>query len=152
MIDGDGSLEGIVHAKDLLGVPRGTYGQVKVLELVHEVLAVPEAAGLAVVLSELRARSTEMAVVIDEYGAPAGVVTLEDIVEELVGDIEDEYDPTAPGDYTELGARGLDHRRVVADRRDREGHGIRPAGGCRTTPWPDSCSTGSNGSPRSAST
>ena len=102
VIDGDGSLEGIVHAKDLLGVPRGTYGQVKVLELVHEVLAVPEAAGLAVVLSELRARSTEMAVVIDEYGAPAGVVTLEDIVEELVGDIEDEYDPTAPGDYTEL--------------------------------------------------
>lgn len=101
VIDGDGSLEGIVHAKDLLGVPRGTYGQVKVLELVHEVLAVPEAAGLAVVLSELRARSTEMAVVIDEYGAPAGVVTLEDIVEELVGDIEDEYDPTAPGDYTE---------------------------------------------------
>jgi CBS domain containing-hemolysin-like protein len=102
VIDGDGSLEGIVHAKDLLGVPRGTYGQVKVLDLVHEVLAVPEAAGLAVVLSELRARSTEMAIVIDEYGAPAGVVTLEDIVEELVGDIEDEYDPTAPGDYTEL--------------------------------------------------
>ena len=102
VIDGDGSLEGIVHAKDLLGVPRDGYGQVKVRDLVHEVLAVPEAAGLAVVLSEMRARSTEMAIVIDEYGAPAGVVTLEDIVEELVGDIEDEYDPTAPGDYTEL--------------------------------------------------
>jgi len=102
VIDGDGSLEGIVHAKDLLGVPRDGYGQVKVRDLVHEVLAVPEAAGLAVVLSELRARSTEMAIVIDEYGAPAGVVTLEDIVEELVGDIEDEYDPTAPGDYMEM--------------------------------------------------
>jgi CBS domain containing-hemolysin-like protein len=102
VIDGDGSLEGIVHAKDLLGVPRDGYGRVKVRDLVHEVLAVPEAAGLAVVLSELRARSTEMAIVIDEYGAPAGVVTLEDIVEELVGDIEDEYDPTAPGDYTEM--------------------------------------------------
>ncbi len=102
VIDDDGSLEGIVHAKDLLGVPRDNYRQVKVRDLVHEVLAVPEAAGLAVVLSELRARSTEMAIVIDEYGAPAGVVTLEDIVEELVGDIEDEYDPTAPGDYTEL--------------------------------------------------
>ena len=102
VIDDDGSLEGIVHAKDLLGVARGTYSQVKVIDLVHEVLAVPEAAGLGVVLSELRARSTEMAIVIDEYGAPAGVVTLEDIVEELVGDIEDEYDPTEPGDYSEL--------------------------------------------------
>ena len=102
VIDGDGSLEGIVHAKDLLGVPRDGYGLVKVRDLIHDVLAVPEAAGLAVVLSEMRARSTEMAIVIDEYGAPAGVVTLEDIVEELVGDIEDEYDPTAPGDYTEL--------------------------------------------------
>ena len=65
-------------------------------------LAVPEAAGLSIVLGELRARSTEMAIVIDEYGAPAGVVTLEDIVEELVGAIEDEYDPAHPGDYVEL--------------------------------------------------
>jgi CBS domain containing-hemolysin-like protein len=72
-----------------------------VSELLHEILAVPEAAGLNVVLAELRSRATEMAIVIDEYGGPAGVVTLEDVVEELVGDIEDEYDPSAPGDHVE---------------------------------------------------
>jgi len=54
-----------------------------------------------VVLRELQSHSTEMAVVIDEYGAPAGVVTLEDLVEELVGEIEDEYDPALPGEYIE---------------------------------------------------
>jgi len=102
VVDGDGKPEGVVHAKDLLEVPRGTYSSVGVRDLLHEVLAVPEAAGLSIVLGELRARSTEMAIVIDEYGAPAGVVTLEDIVEELVGAIEDEYDPAHPGDYVEL--------------------------------------------------
>jgi CBS domain containing-hemolysin-like protein len=102
VIDTDGTPTGIVHAKDLLSVPRGAHAQIGVVELLHDVLAVPEAARLAVVLGELRAHSTEMAVVFDEYGAPAGVVTLEDIVEELVGSIEDEYDPAAPGDYLEV--------------------------------------------------
>jgi CBS domain containing-hemolysin-like protein len=102
VVDPDGKPEGIVHAKDLLGVERGMYADTSLRSLLHDALAVPEAAGLAVVLGELRARSTEMAIVIDEYGAPAGVVTLEDIVEELVGAIEDEYDPTVPGDYVEV--------------------------------------------------
>ncbi len=102
VIDDDGTLEGIVHAKDLLAVPRSTYAAVKVIDLIHDVLAVPEAAGLPIVLAELRSHSTEMAIVIDEYGAPAGVVTLEDIIEELVGDIEDEYDPREPEGYTEV--------------------------------------------------
>jgi CBS domain containing-hemolysin-like protein len=102
VIDADGQVQGIVHAKDLLGVDRAEYDSTSVATLLHEVLAVPEAAGLNVVLAELRTRATEMAIVIDEYGGPAGVVTLEDIVEELVGDIEDEYDPNAPGDHVEL--------------------------------------------------
>jgi len=101
VVDADGQVQGIVHAKDLLGVGRSDYETTIVSELLHEILAVPEAAGLNVVLAELRSRATEMAIVIDEYGGPAGVVTLEDVVEELVGDIEDEYDPNAPGDHVE---------------------------------------------------
>ena len=101
VVDADGQVQGIVHAKDLLGVGRSVYETTPVSQLFHEILAVPEAAGLNVVLAELRSRATEMAIVIDEYGGPAGVVTLEDVVEELVGDIEDEYDPSAPGDHVE---------------------------------------------------
>jgi CBS domain containing-hemolysin-like protein len=96
VVDDEGSIRGIVHAKDLLGVPLDDYATTLVASLAHDVLVVPEAAGLRTVLRELRDHATEMAVVVDEYGGPAGVVTLEDVVEELVGDIADEYD--APGE------------------------------------------------------
>lgn len=102
VLDADGTVRGIVHAKDLLGVARDQYDTTTVTAMYHEVIAVPEAAGLDVVLAELRAHATEMALVIDEYGGPAGVVTLEDIVEELVGEIEDEYDPGVIGDQVEI--------------------------------------------------
>jgi CBS domain containing-hemolysin-like protein len=92
VVDDDGSIRGVVHAKDLLGVALDEYDTTSVASLAHEVLVVPEAAGLRTVLRELRDHATEMAVVVDEYGGPAGVVTLEDVVEELVGDIADEYD------------------------------------------------------------
>lgn len=102
VVDDNGKVTGLVHAKDLLGIPRARYEATAIDDLLHEVLVVPEAAGLNVVLAELRSHSTEMAVVIDEYGAPAGVVTLEDLVEELVGEIEDEYDPADPDEYLEV--------------------------------------------------
>ena len=92
VLDDEGAIRGIVHAKDLLGVSPREYDSVSVGSLAHEVFVVPEAAGLRIVLRELREHATEMAVVVDEYGGPAGVVTLEDVVEELVGDIADEYD------------------------------------------------------------
>ncbi len=102
----DGKVAGIVHAKDLLGVDRTTYDTTLVQSLMHDVIAVPESAGLTVVLVQLRTHSTEMALVIDEYGGPAGIITLEDVVEELVGEIEDEYDPTETTEQTE-GAPGV---------------------------------------------
>jgi CBS domain containing-hemolysin-like protein len=101
VVDPDGKVQGIVHAKDLLGVERADYDTVVVESLMHEVIAVPEAAGLSVVLAELRKNATEMALVVDEYGGPAGIVTLEDVVEELVGEIEDEDDPAEPTEQVE---------------------------------------------------
>jgi CBS domain containing-hemolysin-like protein len=101
VVDVEGKVHGIVHAKDLLGVDRGAYDTVLVDSLMHDVIAVPEAARLTIVLAELRTHSTEMALVIDEYGGPAGIITLEDIVEELVGEIEDEYDPTESSEQAE---------------------------------------------------
>lgn len=92
VLDEDGGIVGIVHAKDLLGVDPASYAEVPVASMVHPVFVVPEAAGLRTVLRELRDHATEMALVVDEYGGPAGVITLEDVIEELVGDIADEYD------------------------------------------------------------
>jgi magnesium and cobalt exporter, CNNM family len=102
VVDADGKVQGIVHAKDLLGVDRNEYETTAVATLMHDVIAVPEAASLDAVLVQLRTHSTEMALVIDEYGGPAGIITLEDIVEELVGEIEDEYDPTEPIEQVEV--------------------------------------------------
>lgn len=92
VVDADGTVAGVVHAKDLLGVAASELAGVPVAELARPVVAVPEAAKVRVVLERLRGQATELAVVVDEYGAPAGIVTLEDLVEELVGDIEDEHD------------------------------------------------------------
>ncbi len=83
---------GVVHAKDLLALPAAERAAAPVADLVRPVLAVPETAPLHTVLGALRSSHTELAVVVDEYGGAAGIVTLEDLVEELVGDISDEHD------------------------------------------------------------
>ncbi|MBA3643936.1 MAG: HlyC/CorC family transporter [Chloroflexia bacterium] len=65
-------------------------------EVMTEALAVPEAASAADLLTQLRASHTQLAIVVDEYGGTAGIVTLVDLVENLVGEIEDESEPIAP--------------------------------------------------------
>jgi len=88
---------GIVHAKDLLAVPSGDRGGVAVSELGRSALAVPETADLHRVLGELRGASASLAIVVDEHGGTAGILTLEDVVEELFGAIDDEYDRPGEG-------------------------------------------------------
>lgn len=96
VVSAERTVTAVVHAKDLLGVPAGELAHASAVGLARPAVVVPEAAELRAVLSQLRSEATEMAVVADEYGAPAGVVTLEDLVEELVGDIVDEHDLEEP--------------------------------------------------------
>jgi putative hemolysin len=93
----DDQIVGIVHAKDLLHALRHSNGKVPILKtLMRPAFFVPETKNLHDLLAEMRSHKTQMAIVQDEFGGTAGVVTIEDIVEELVGDIVDEYDVVEP--------------------------------------------------------
>ena len=80
---------GFVHVRDLIGLPRGTQ---KVGDVVREVLLLPNSKRVLSAMSEMRREGQHLAVVVDEYGGTAGIVTLEDLIEEVIGDIRDEYD------------------------------------------------------------
>jgi CBS domain containing-hemolysin-like protein len=87
---------GIVYAKDLLrAVSNGGRGR-QLSELVRQPVFIPESKHLDQLLTEMRANRTHMAIVVDEYGGTAGLVTIEDLLEEIVGEIEDEYDVSSP--------------------------------------------------------
>lgn len=88
---------GVVHVKQAVSVPRDRRPDVPASALQTEVVRVPETMTLDTLLGELRGRGYQMAVVVDEYGGTAGVVTLEDLVEELVGEVADEHDRTRAG-------------------------------------------------------
>jgi putative hemolysin len=91
---GRGSLdryEGVVHVRDLVAAARER-PDATVADLARPGLVIPETKDIGALLRELREQHEHLAVVADEYGAVAGIVTLEDILEELVGEIEDEFD------------------------------------------------------------
>lgn len=90
--DGIDDVMGIVHVKKAVAVPREKRAVVPVSALQAEPLRVPETMRLDTLLSELRGRGFQMAIVVDEYGGTAGIATLEDLVEELIGEVADEHD------------------------------------------------------------
>jgi magnesium and cobalt transporter len=83
---------GIVHARDILQYWKSGDEAPKVRHILRPAYFVPETMGLETLLGELRRRKTHLAVAVDEYGGVSGLVTLEDVLEEIVGDIRDEYD------------------------------------------------------------
>ena len=83
---------GIANVKDSFGVPNDRRPITPVYDIVRLALAVPESCPLDEVLASLQRRGMTMAVVVDEYGGTAGVVTIEDLLEEIIGEIRDEYD------------------------------------------------------------
>ena len=88
---------GVVHLKAAVSVPRERRADVPAAALSSEPLRVPETVHLDGLMSELRAKGYQMAIVVDEYGGTAGVATLEDLVEEIVGEVSDEHDRTRAG-------------------------------------------------------
>ena len=85
---------GVAHIKDLLGpiVDKGEADR-PIRDYVRDPVFVPDTKDIIPLLSEMQQRHDQMAIVVDEYGGTAGVITIEDIVEEVVGEIEDEFDP-----------------------------------------------------------
>ncbi|MBS3819841.1 CBS domain-containing protein [bacterium] len=104
------NIEGIVIAKDLLEFSADKLNSASIQPLIRPVYFVPETMRVNELLKELQQRKQKLSIVVDEHGGVSGLVTMEDLVEEIVGEIEDEYDAekkmfikNAPYDYTVLG-------------------------------------------------
>jgi CBS domain containing-hemolysin-like protein len=95
----EGSIDnvvGILYAKDLLPYLNGSERPPTVRELLRPPLYVPESLTVDDLLHEFQRRKVHVAIVLDEYGGTAGLVTIEDLIEEIVGEIQDEYDVEEP--------------------------------------------------------
>ena len=102
VLDDDDTVVGTVHVKHAVALPLHERSTTKVKHLMVRPIVVPDSLRLDPLLALLRADGFQMAVVLDEYGGQAGIVTLEDVIEEIVGDISDEHD--------RLGARARQRR------------------------------------------
>ncbi len=87
---------GVLYAKDLLRYLRDGRTDVPLGKILRPAYFVPESKKVDELLSELQVRKVHMAIVVDEYGGTAGIVTIEDLLEEIVGEIQDEYDAEEP--------------------------------------------------------
>lgn len=87
---------GVIHAKDLLSLWGRDSSGVSLKEVARDPFFVPQSKPLDELLTEFKGRRTHLAVVVDEYGGTAGIVTIEDVLEEIVGEISDEYDQDVP--------------------------------------------------------
>ncbi len=87
------TINGFVHVRDMFEIGEAQRATMKVRDIVRPIRAVPETKPVNDLLREMQEEGAQMAVVVDEYGSTAGIVTLEDMVEEIVGEIHDEHEP-----------------------------------------------------------
>jgi putative hemolysin len=88
-------IRGVLHAKDFFTILTKT-GQIDIRKIIKPPFFIPETMKLSLLLGEMQKRRTHMALLVDEYGGISGLVTIEDLLEELVGEIRDEYDIESP--------------------------------------------------------
>ena len=108
---------GILHVKDLLKFILEKPKQFPMKKILRKPYFVPETMGLDDLLREFKKRRLHIAVVVDEYGGVGGIITLEDILEEIVGDIDDEFDENEPPDVIKINQRTyeVDSRLTISD-------------------------------------
>ncbi len=104
---------GIIHVKDLVGVPADA--ELDLTSVMRPARHVPETSRISAVLAEMQASHQHMAIVVDEHGSTSGIVTLENVIEEIVGSVQDEFDreapdvvATGPGQYVVLGSASVE--------------------------------------------
>lgn len=121
--DNPDNIVGILHVKSLLQAllnSRGEIGSIDITQLAKEPWFIPQTTTLYDQLQAFRERREHIAIVIDEYGSFRGIVTLEDILEEIVGEIDDEHDVTVPGVRKVVGGKLLVDGRVTIRDLNRE--------------------------------
>lgn len=93
---------GIIHVQDLIDIDPRSSGEIDLKNIMRPISVVPEAMSTVKVLQLLQKNHQQMALVADEYGGTAGLITMEDLVEEIVGEIQDEHDADEPEDILQL--------------------------------------------------
>ena len=94
---------GIVHSRDVMGALAGRKEPASLKELLRPAFFIPETKRLDELLDELQDKGEQMAIVVDEYGGTEGLLTMEDLLEEIVGEIEDEFSRTRDSEIIDLG-------------------------------------------------
>ena len=117
---------GILHSKDLLKVWQSGKKEIPIGELLRPVIFFPEGEMISVLLREMKRDRTHLAIVVDEFGGTAGLITLEDLVEEIIGEVEDEFDHGEEDLFQEKGTEWLVDSRLslgeFAERLGLSGH------------------------------
>jgi len=123
----DHQVVGMIHAKDVLRAAKDAgdhEAAVTARDLMRDVLTIPENKSIDEILKDLRAQGLQMAVVIDEWGSFEGILTIEDIVEEIVGEIRDEFDEERIGIQEHDGGYLIDGRLPIRDVNEALGSGF----------------------------